>query len=94
MKKIIISMIIACLFIVSGICYAGDKEPEYELTFKVVYNSIPVSEIKTITNFVLRNNKDACKVEVNIKKPETVYSDSDSWIIVRDNVTDEYIKLP
>ena len=66
MKKLLFTIIIF-IFVVG---YALAKEPEYEVTIHVVYNSIPASEIADLVQNQLRKHKDACKVEIKIKNPE------------------------
>ena len=63
MKKLLFTIIIF-IFVVG---YALAKEPEYEVTIHVVYNSIPASEIADLVQNQLRKHKDACKVEIKIK---------------------------
>ena len=64
MKKLLITIALV-LFIGCGIVSA--KDPEYEVTINIVYNSIPIHEIVDILKDQLREHKDACKVEVKIK---------------------------
>ena len=66
MKNLLFTVIIFMLM--TG--FVSAKEPEYEVTIHVVYNSIPVSEIGDLVRDQLRKHKDACKVEVKIKKPD------------------------
>ena len=66
MKNLLFTVIIFMLM--TG--FVSAKEPEYEITINVVYNSIPVSEIGDLIGYQLRKHKDACKVEVKIKKPD------------------------
>ena len=66
MKKVLFTVIIFMLM--TG--FVSAKEPEYEVTIHVVYNSIPVSEIGDLVRDQLSKHKDACKVEVKIKKPD------------------------
>ena len=66
MKKLLFTIIIFIL--VAG--FAQAKEPEYEVTIHVVYNSIPASEIAELVENQLRKHKDACKVDIKIKNPE------------------------
>ena len=66
MKKLLFTIIIFMLIAGSAIA----KDPEYEVTIHVVYNSITVHEIGDLVRDQLRKHKDACKVEVKIKNPE------------------------
>ena len=66
MKKLLFAIIIFMLMAGSAIA----KDPEYEVTIHVVYNSIPVHEIGDLVRDQLRKHKDACKVEVKIKNAE------------------------
>ena len=66
MKKLLFAIIIFMLM--AGFAIA--KDPEYEVTIHVVYNSIPVHEIGDLIRDQLRKHKNACKVEVKIKNPE------------------------
>ena len=66
MKKLLFAIIIFMFMAGSAIA----KDPEYEVTIHVVYNSIPVHEIEDLVRDQLRKHKDACKVEVKIKNPE------------------------
>ena len=58
-----------------------DKEDktEYEVTIHVVYNSIPASEIADLIESQLRKHKDACKVEIKIKNPDSALSVSSGF---------------
>ena len=67
MKKILFTIII--FMFVAGLALA--KEPEYEVTIHVIYNSIPASEIADLIESQLRKHKDACKVEIKIKNPDS-----------------------
>ena len=67
MKRLLFAIII---FMFMG-GFAIAKDPEYEVTIHIVYNSIPVHEITNLMRDQLREHKDACKVEVKIKKVET-----------------------
>ena len=66
MKNLLFTVIIFMLM--TG--FVSAKEPEYEVTIHVVYNSIPVSEIENLVGEQLRKHKDACAVKIEIKKPE------------------------
>ena len=66
MKKLLFTIII--FMFIAG--YALAKEPEYEVTIHIVYNSIPVSEIADLVSNQLRKHKDACKVDIKIKNVE------------------------
>ena len=66
MKKLLFAIVIFMLMAGSAIA----KDPEYEVTIHVVYNSIPVHEIGDLVRDQLRKHKDACKVEVKIRNPE------------------------
>ena len=69
MKKLLFTIIIfMSMFILAG--FVNAKEPEYEVTIRIVYNSIPVSEIADLVSNQLRKHKDACKVEIKIKNVE------------------------
>ena len=69
MKKILFTIVTVIIFmLMAGLSPA--KEPEYEVTIHVVYNSIPASEIADLVQNQLRKHKDACKVEIKIKNPE------------------------
>ena len=70
MKKLLFTIII--FMFVTGFALA--KEPEYEVTIHVVYNSIPASEIADLIESQLRKHKDACKVEIKIKNPDSALS--------------------
>jgi len=78
MKKLL-SVIALVLFIGCGVVSAED--PEYEVTINIVYNSIPVHEIANLMKDQLREHKDACKVEVKIKKVDDMIATSDVWYI-------------
>ena len=67
MKKLLFTIVIFML--VAG--YALAKEPEYEVTIHIVYNSIPAYEAAVLIENQLRKHKDACKVDIKIKNPET-----------------------
>ena len=69
MKKLL-SIIVLVLFMGCGLAFA--KDPQYEVTLKIVYNSIPVHEIANLMRDQLREHKDACKVEVQIKSVDTM----------------------
>ena len=79
MKKLL-TIVVLVLFIGCGVASAED--PEYEVTINIVYNSIPVHEIANLMKDQLREHKDACKVEVKIKKIDVVdfVVDADSSI--------------
>ena len=66
MKKLLFSIVIFMFMV--GFVYA--KDPEYEVTIHIIYNSIPVSEIGDLVRDQLRKHKDACDVKIEIKKPE------------------------
>ena len=66
MKKLLFAIVIFMLMAGSAIA----KDPEYEVTIHVVYNSIPVHEIGDLVRDQLRKHQDACKVEVKIRNPE------------------------
>jgi len=66
MKKLLLTIII--FMFMAGFAIA--KDPKYEVTINVVYNSIPVHEIGDLVRDQLRKHKDACKVEIKIKNPE------------------------
>ena len=78
MKKLLFSIVIFMFMV--GFVYA--KDPEYEVTIHVIYNSIPVSEIGDLVRDQLRKHKDACKVEVKIKNPEdnSISLTNGTWI--------------
>ena len=63
------------MFIAVAIAKGDDKaisiEPEYQLDFTIRFNEIPASQIIKIIQKVMTDNKDACKVEIKIKKPES-----------------------
>ena len=69
MKKLL-TIIALVLFIGCGM--ASAKDPEYEVTIHIVYNSISVHEIANLMRDQLREHKDACKVEVKIKSLDEV----------------------
>ena len=69
MKKLL-TIIALVLFIGCGM--ASAKDPEYEVTINIVYNSIPVHEIANLMRDQLREHKDACTVEVKIKSLDEV----------------------
>ena len=87
MKKLLFTIII--FMFVAGFALA--KEPEYEVTIHVVYNSIPASEIADLVQNQLRKHKDACKVEIKIKNPDSVLNvlsstdSSNAYITLTDN---------
>ena len=66
MKKLLFAIVIFML--VAG--YALAKEPEYEVTIHIVYNSIPAYEAAVLIENQLRKHKDACKVDIKIKNAE------------------------
>ena len=66
MKKILFTIII--FMFMAG--FVSAKDPEYEVTIQIVYNSIPVSDIGDLVRDQLRKHRDACKVEINIKNPK------------------------
>ena len=80
MKKLLFTIIIFMLIAGSAIA----KDPEYEVTIHVVYNSIPASEIADLVQNQLRKHKDACKVDIKIKNPEsngtTASMDDGTWM--------------
>ena len=80
MKRSLFAIVIFML--VAG--FAQAKEPEYEVTIHVVYNSIPASEIADLVQNQLRKHKDACKVDIKIKNPEsngtTASMDDGTWM--------------
>ena len=75
MKKLLFAIII--FMFVAGFALA--KEPEYEVTIHVVYNSIPASKIADLIESQLRKHKDACKVEIKIKNPDSALSVSSGF---------------
>ena len=48
-----------------------NKDPKYELKFSITFNELETSKILPIIQRLLIENKDACKVEVSIKKPDS-----------------------
>ena len=52
--------------------FVKENKTEYEVTIHVVYNSIPASEIADLIQDQLLKHKDACKVEIKIKNPDSV----------------------
>ena len=80
MKRLLI-IIALVLFIGCGM--ASAKDPEYEVTIHIVYNSISVHEIANLMRDQLREHKDACKVEIKIKSlDETTINVSDIGTIL------------
>lgn len=77
MKKIITLAIILVLCLVAP-SVAGDKEkePEYELTVKITFNSIPLFDATTLSEKFLKLSKDACEAKVVI----TAVRDTTMWI--------------
>ena len=88
MKKVLFTIII--FMFMTGFVFA--KEPEYEVTINIVYNSIPVHEIANLMRDQLREHKDACKVEVKIKSLDEISFTSTSTIIWTD-VTDSTLEV-
>ena len=70
MKKLLFTIVIMFYIFILMAGFAQAKEPEYEVTIHVVYNSIPASEIADLVQNQLRKHKDACKVDIKIKNPE------------------------
>ena len=44
------------------------KDPEYELTFTIKYNSIPADQIRNLIYKIMLEHQKACDVDVKIKK--------------------------
>jgi len=86
MKKLLFTIIIFIL--VAG--FAQAKEPEYEVTIHVVYNSIPASEIAELVENQLRKHKDACKVDIKIKNPEDYIFDGTWTSLIDSSITQLY----
>ena len=78
MKKLLFAIVIFMFMV--GFVYA--KDPEYEVTIHVIYNSIPVSEIGDLVRDQLRKHKDACDVKIEIKKPENTLISVDDNILI------------
>ena len=66
------------------------KEPEYEVTIHVVYNSIPASEIAELVENQLRKHKDACKVDIKIKNLEDYIFDGTWTSLIDSSITQLY----
>ena len=85
MKKLL-SVITLVLFMGCGLAFA--KDPQYEVTLKIVYNSIPVHEIANLMRDQLREHQDACKVEVQIKNVDIVQITSVSSRLTIQDIVD------
>ena len=64
--------------------FVNAKEPEYEVTIHIVYNSMPASEIADLVQNQLRKHKNACKVDIKIKNLDVA---DDSNLIIHTNGT-------
>lgn len=52
-------------------------QPKYELTFTIRYNKIPADKIRDLIYKIMIEHKDACGVDVKIKKPDSGVLTSD-----------------
>jgi hypothetical protein len=51
------------------LCVGDCEEPvKYEVTFNIKYNALTAEEAKELVGMLLVKHKDACKVEVDVKK--------------------------
>ena len=76
MKKLfLITLVLALLVIFSfPMSFAGDKDKkvEYAVTINITYNALSIADANKIVGDILEKHQDACKVNVEINKGDTL----------------------